>query len=109
MVKLGKPLVHALPDEGPGALWPHSAACLNIDDDHLDWHGSADAYRAAKGKVYAFGDAEHVVTTTEDLGTAVRRLVPGGVDAVVDAAVLGIRELADRAAGEVLSPAPRAS
>ena len=23
---------------------------LNIDDDHLDWHGSADAYRAAYPK-----------------------------------------------------------
>jgi len=29
-----------------------AAACLNIADDHLDWHGSAEAYRAAKGKVY---------------------------------------------------------
>ncbi len=29
-----------------------SAACLNVADDHLDWHGSAEAYRAAKGKVY---------------------------------------------------------
>jgi UDP-N-acetylmuramoylalanine--D-glutamate ligase len=26
--------------------------CLNVSDDHLDWHGSADAYRAAKAKVY---------------------------------------------------------
>ncbi|MBK4347755.1 UDP-N-acetylmuramoyl-L-alanine--D-glutamate ligase [Lacisediminihabitans changchengi] len=29
-----------------------SAVCLNIAEDHLDWHGSAEAYRAAKGKVY---------------------------------------------------------
>ncbi|MCU1414441.1 MAG: UDP-N-acetylmuramoyl-L-alanyl-D-glutamate synthetase [Microbacteriaceae bacterium] len=29
-----------------------SAACLNVADDHLDWHGGVDAYRAAKGKVY---------------------------------------------------------
>jgi UDP-N-acetylmuramoylalanine--D-glutamate ligase len=29
-----------------------ASACLNIADDHLDWHGSAEAYRAAKGKVY---------------------------------------------------------
>jgi UDP-N-acetylmuramoylalanine--D-glutamate ligase len=26
--------------------------CLNVADDHLDWHGSAQAYRAAKAKVY---------------------------------------------------------
>ncbi|MGO1392648.1 UDP-N-acetylmuramoyl-L-alanine--D-glutamate ligase [Agrococcus casei] len=35
-----------------GEIWPHSAAVLNIADDHLDWHGSADAYRAAKAKAY---------------------------------------------------------
>ncbi|MES2169324.1 MAG: UDP-N-acetylmuramoyl-L-alanine--D-glutamate ligase, partial [Actinomycetota bacterium] len=29
-----------------------AAACLNVADDHLDWHGSAEAYRAAKGRVY---------------------------------------------------------
>ncbi len=31
---------------------PWASACLNLADDHLDWHGSAAAYRAAKGKVY---------------------------------------------------------
>ncbi|MFI7599440.1 NADP-dependent oxidoreductase [Actinoplanes sp. NPDC049681] len=34
--------------------------------------------------------AEHVVARTDRLGEAVRDLVPGGVDAVIDAAVLGI-------------------
>lgn len=31
---------------------PYASACLNLADDHLDWHGGADAYRAAKAKVY---------------------------------------------------------
>ena len=31
---------------------PHASVCLNVADDHLDWHGSAQAYRAAKAKVY---------------------------------------------------------
>jgi UDP-N-acetylmuramoylalanine--D-glutamate ligase len=31
---------------------PAASVCLNIADDHLDWHGSAAAYRAAKGRVY---------------------------------------------------------
>ncbi|WP_175988052.1 UDP-N-acetylmuramoyl-L-alanine--D-glutamate ligase [Microbacterium tenebrionis] len=35
-----------------GELVPHSSVCLNIADDHLVWHGSADAYRAAKAFVY---------------------------------------------------------
>ena len=31
---------------------PHAAVCLNADDDHTDWHGSLDAYRADKARVY---------------------------------------------------------
>ncbi|MBC7725415.1 MAG: UDP-N-acetylmuramoyl-L-alanine--D-glutamate ligase [Burkholderiaceae bacterium] len=31
---------------------PHSSVCLNVAADHLDWHGSADAYAVAKAKVY---------------------------------------------------------
>ena len=37
---------------GAGAVSPYASACLNIADDHLDWHGGAEAYRAAKAKVY---------------------------------------------------------
>ena len=36
-----------------GAISPYASACLNFADDHLDWHGSAAAYWAAKAKVYA--------------------------------------------------------
>ena len=35
-----------------GAVFPHSAACLNIADDHVDWHGSLQAYVEAKAKVF---------------------------------------------------------
>lgn len=31
---------------------PYAAVCLNIADDHLVWHGSADAYRESKSVVY---------------------------------------------------------
>lgn len=31
---------------------PLASGCLNIADDHLDWHGSRDAYREAKARVY---------------------------------------------------------
>jgi UDP-N-acetylmuramoylalanine--D-glutamate ligase len=34
------------------SISPLASACLNIAPDHLDWHGSLDAYRSAKGKVY---------------------------------------------------------
>ncbi|NUO97469.1 MAG: UDP-N-acetylmuramoyl-L-alanine--D-glutamate ligase [Nonomuraea sp.] len=33
-------------------LAPHAAAILNVAPDHLDWHGSMEAYAAAKGRVY---------------------------------------------------------
>lgn len=38
---------------GPQALSPHAAVCLNLADDHLEWHGSFAAYRDAKAGVYA--------------------------------------------------------
>lgn len=39
--------------DGTGSpVSPLSSVCLNIADDHLDWHGSADAYRDAKSVVY---------------------------------------------------------
>jgi UDP-N-acetylmuramoylalanine--D-glutamate ligase len=35
-----------------GPIFPFSSAVLNLADDHLDWHGSFEAYRDAKAKVY---------------------------------------------------------
>lgn len=32
---------------------PVASVCLNIDTDHLDWHGTADNYAADKARVYA--------------------------------------------------------
>ncbi|HEU5471535.1 MAG TPA: UDP-N-acetylmuramoyl-L-alanine--D-glutamate ligase [Actinophytocola sp.] len=31
---------------------PAAAVVLNVAEDHLDWHGTVDAYAAAKGKIY---------------------------------------------------------
>lgn len=35
-----------------GAIRPFASAVLNIDLDHIDWHGSFDLYKKAKGKIY---------------------------------------------------------
>lgn len=35
-----------------GEIYPFSSAVLNLADDHLDWHGGFEAYKAAKAKVY---------------------------------------------------------
>lgn len=53
VVELSSFQLHSMPIDGPGAVHPLASVCLNIADDHLDWHGSRDAYAAAKGRVYA--------------------------------------------------------
>ncbi|MEO6944218.1 MAG: UDP-N-acetylmuramoyl-L-alanine--D-glutamate ligase [Lacisediminihabitans sp.] len=50
----------------------HSSVCLNLADDHLDWHGSADAYRAAKAKVY---QATRVACVFNQQDSATRAMV----------------------------------
>jgi UDP-N-acetylmuramoylalanine--D-glutamate ligase len=37
---------------GPEPVSPYAAVCLNLADDHLEWHGSFQAYRDAKAVVY---------------------------------------------------------
>lgn len=34
------------------SVFPEASVCLNVDEDHLDWHGSVEAYAAAKARVY---------------------------------------------------------
>ncbi|TDD80052.1 UDP-N-acetylmuramoyl-L-alanine--D-glutamate ligase [Actinomadura darangshiensis] len=38
-----------------GTLAPEAAAVLNVAPDHLDWHGSMDAYVGAKAKIFGPG------------------------------------------------------
>jgi UDP-N-acetylmuramoylalanine--D-glutamate ligase len=52
VVEISSFQLHWLPSTGPGAPWPAASVCLNLAEDHYDWHGSADAYAAAKAKVY---------------------------------------------------------
>jgi UDP-N-acetylmuramoylalanine--D-glutamate ligase len=66
VVELSSHQLHSMPVEGPGALVPLASTCLNIADDHLEWHGSAEAYRAAKAKVYANTIVACVFNETDD-------------------------------------------
>ncbi len=68
---VGLPLVQAIAEPAPydalavelssfqlhwsSTVAPAAAAILNIAPDHLDWHGSLDAYAAAKARVLATG------------------------------------------------------
>ncbi|MFF4170313.1 UDP-N-acetylmuramoyl-L-alanine--D-glutamate ligase [Streptomyces sp. NPDC001744] len=46
----------------------HSAAVLNLAPDHLDWHGSMEAYAADKGRIYE-GNRVACVYNTADAAT----------------------------------------
>jgi UDP-N-acetylmuramoylalanine--D-glutamate ligase len=52
VVELSSYQLHWLGQTAEGTLSPWASVCLNLADDHLDWHGSFEAYRAAKAKVY---------------------------------------------------------
>ena len=52
VVELSSYQLHWINSSPEGALSPLASVCLNLDDDHLDWHGTAEAYAAAKAKVY---------------------------------------------------------
>ena len=53
VIELSSYQLHWINSNVGGELAPLASVCLNLDDDHLDWHGSREAYRAAKAKVYA--------------------------------------------------------
>ena len=50
------------------SIEPFSAACLNIAEDHLDWHGSYEAYRKSKERIYQ-GTKVACVYNLEDSAT----------------------------------------
>lgn len=50
------------------SLRAHSAAVLNLAPDHLDWHGSMEAYAADKGRIYE-GNRVACVYNTADPAT----------------------------------------
>jgi UDP-N-acetylmuramoylalanine--D-glutamate ligase len=53
VVELSSHQLWYLGQSAPAAqVIPYSTVCLNLADDHLVWHGSAEAYRDAKAIVY---------------------------------------------------------
>jgi UDP-N-acetylmuramoylalanine--D-glutamate ligase len=61
--------------DGVMGFEPDAATVLNITEDHLDWHGSMDAYVQAKARV--FGPQAVMVINRDD--AAVEKLVPAPV------------------------------
>jgi UDP-N-acetylmuramoylalanine--D-glutamate ligase len=66
-------------------LSPHAAVCLNLADDHLEWHGSFDEYRDAKAHVY---DNTRVACVYNKADAATRRMVEDA-DVVEGARAIG--------------------
>jgi UDP-N-acetylmuramoylalanine--D-glutamate ligase len=64
------------------AFAPDVAVLLNVGQDHLDWHGSVEAYAAAKAKVFAHQRADQVLVVDVDDQVA-HRLARGAPGAVV--------------------------
>lgn len=84
---VGRSLVEAVLDDVPDVLVvelssfqlhrtmtmaPLAAACLNVAPDHLDWHGSMEAYIADKAKVFARAERACIYNTADDV---TRRMV----------------------------------
>jgi NADPH:quinone reductase len=80
-VKAGQTLLITGASGGVGGFALELAKMRGVRTIALARPNDADRVRAI---------ASGVVTSSDDLGRAVRRIVPGGVDAVIDAAVLGI-------------------
>lgn len=53
VVEISSFQLHYSAIDGPGALRPWASVCLNLAEDHLDWHGGMPEYARAKAKVYA--------------------------------------------------------
>ncbi|MHA6695117.1 UDP-N-acetylmuramoyl-L-alanine--D-glutamate ligase [Homoserinimonas sp. A520] len=48
------------------SLSAYSSVCLNVAADHLDWHGSAEAYAQAKAKVYQATQVAAIFNRADD-------------------------------------------
>jgi len=72
VVELSSYQLHWINRNAEGALFPLASVCLNLADDHLDWHGSAQAYAEAKGRVYQNTRVACVYNLADD---ATRRMV----------------------------------
>ncbi|MDJ1135332.1 UDP-N-acetylmuramoyl-L-alanine--D-glutamate ligase [Streptomyces iconiensis] len=57
------------------SLRPHSAAVLNLAPDHLDWHGSMEAYAADKGRIYEGNEVACVYNADDTASPTTEELV----------------------------------
>jgi UDP-N-acetylmuramoylalanine--D-glutamate ligase len=62
--------------EGVQGFVADAAVVLNLSQDHLDWHGSLEAYAAAKARIYGPADAWDSVMVVNRKDPRVEAMVP---------------------------------
>jgi UDP-N-acetylmuramoylalanine--D-glutamate ligase len=65
--------------DGVQGFVPDAAVVLNVTQDHLDWHGSMDAYAAAKARIYGPTDAWGCTMVVNRDDPQVEAMVPAPV------------------------------
>jgi UDP-N-acetylmuramoyl-L-alanyl-D-glutamate--2,6-diaminopimelate ligase len=66
----------ALDQERLAGVRFHAAAFTNLTRDHLDYHGSMQAYGAAKERLFAFPELRHlIVNVGDEFGAALARRI----------------------------------
>jgi UDP-N-acetylmuramoyl-L-alanyl-D-glutamate--2,6-diaminopimelate ligase len=74
---------HALDQNRVDGVRFHVAAFTNLTRDHLDYHGSMQAYGAAKAKLFQAADIKHIVLNIGDeFGRALARERAAGVSLI---------------------------
>jgi UDP-N-acetylmuramoylalanine--D-glutamate ligase len=61
--------------DGVQGFEPSAATVLNVTQDHLDWHGSMEAYAAAKARIFG----QHAVMVINRDDALVEKMVPAPV------------------------------
>jgi len=61
--------------DGVQGFEPSAAAVLNVTQDHLDWHGSMQAYAAAKARIFG----QHAVMVINRDDASVEKMIPAPI------------------------------
>ena len=94
------------------AFVPDVAVLLNVAQDHIDWHGSVEAYAAAKARIFAHQRADDVLVVNADdaVASELAAHAPGRVrtytTAAPDADAYGVRDGMLVGPHGVLAPVP---
>ncbi|WP_424681872.1 UDP-N-acetylmuramoyl-L-alanyl-D-glutamate--2,6-diaminopimelate ligase [Frateuria sp. YIM B11624] len=93
---------HALEQGRVGAVGFEVAAFTNLTRDHLDYHGTMEAYGAAKAKLFAFPGLKAAAVNVDDaFGRALAERLPNGMRVLRT----GIATVADVSAADVVTSA----